>query len=61
MDGVEAGVEESSDDEVGSESPLDELAPGEFVPSSPGGGPPYTALSLTLRQRSNSTTHSDTR
>ncbi|XP_073975779.1 microtubule binding protein furry isoform X3 [Rhodnius prolixus] len=60
LDGVEAGVEESSDDEVGSESPLDELAPGEFVPSSPGGGPPYTALSLTLRQRSNSTTHSDT-
>ncbi|CAB0015919.1 unnamed protein product, partial [Nesidiocoris tenuis] len=54
------GVEESSDDEVGSESPLDELVPGEFVPTSPGGGPPYTNLSLALRDRSNSTTHSDT-
>ncbi|XP_014285726.3 protein furry isoform X3 [Halyomorpha halys] len=57
--GGSEGVEESSDDEVGSESPLDELAPGEFVPSSPG-CQQYTALSLSLRERSNSTTHSDT-
>ncbi|XP_024082202.1 protein furry isoform X2 [Cimex lectularius] len=60
LHGVGETVEESSDDEVGSESPLDELAPGEFAPTSPGGGPPYTNLSLSLRERSNSTTHSDT-
>ncbi|KAL1131070.1 hypothetical protein AAG570_012307, partial [Ranatra chinensis] len=59
LHGVGEGVEESSDDEVGSESPLDELAPGDFVASSPGSAP-YTALTLPLRERSNSTTHSDT-
>lgn len=49
--GVDEGVEESSDDEVCSESPLEDAA--EFPPSSP--------QTLSLRARSSSTTHSDTR
>lgn len=58
-----AGVEESSDDEVGSESPLDEMG---VAPEFGGGGSPaavsggYPPLSLNLRERRDSGTRSDT-
>lgn len=56
------GVEESSDDEVGSESPLDEMG---VAPEFGGGGSSpavsgYPPLSLNLRERRDSGTRSDT-
>ncbi|KAG8288319.1 hypothetical protein J6590_108208 [Homalodisca vitripennis] len=60
---IGAGPEESSDDEVGSESPLDEMA---AAPEFGGGGNSaaesgvYPPLSLNLRERRDSGTRSDT-
>lgn len=57
--------EESSDDEIGSESPLDEIAVApEFESSSAGGSAVYPPSSLNLgehRTRHDSSARSDTR
>ncbi|XP_039287310.1 protein furry [Nilaparvata lugens] len=55
------GPEESSDDEVGSESPLDEItAAPEFGGGSNNGNGNFPPSSLDLRERRGSTTRSDT-
>lgn len=55
------GPEESSDDEVGSESPLDEMtAAPEFGPGSTNSNGNFPPSSLDLRERRGSTTRSDT-